>query len=81
MNVQRVIVCTSVSVRKTADYYSVAVIETYCESTIGGGRMDRQFTNYDDLTLEESRDVLDVIVSGPLPGEPLVLPWEQLTLI
>lgn len=81
MNVQRVVVATSVSCRNSGDYWSVSQIVTYCESTIGGGRMDREFTNYDDLTLVEARDVMEMIVSGPLPGQPFELRSEQLSFL
>nr|CRY95208.1 hypothetical protein [uncultured prokaryote] len=81
MNVQRVIVATSVSVRKTGCYWSVSLIETYCESTIAGGKMHRQFTDYDDLTQDEARDVLEMIVTGPIAGDDLVTREMQLALL
>lgn len=81
MNVQQIIVRSTVSCHKSGDYHSVQLIEVYCESSIGGGKMHEQITWYDDLTKEEAVDVLEAIASGPLAGDLLVVRQSQLSLL
>lgn len=71
--VQRTITNIETTWWKDHEGYLVQVTTTYCESTIGGGSMKKDVERYEQLSIEEARDVLDVVAQGDAPGEEFVV--------
>lgn len=69
MSVERVITEMQVTWWKTGNEFVVQVRSTFCESTIGGGKIRKESEWYEHLTLEEARDVVEAVSSGSAPGD------------
>ena len=64
---------TELTTTMTKDHqgFHVQVTTTYCESSLGGGRIDKGFERYQQLTEDEARQLLEDVSVGRLPGESL----------
>lgn len=80
MNVHRVITKVETTCWSEPSGYWIQVDTTYVESDLSGGRLKVDTVRYDRMTLEECRDVLEVVSSGPLPGEECAEQMAMFTL-